>query len=132
MRERHPDGESSGESEGKRVTDCSLGPQTRVGSLPPTLPCGLAPLKATLSIRPGCKGLAPTEEVRGYSVGDLGHPNERGTVTATCWVPTDNCHCTFPLGSISCDPPALFCPQTALGPKPPSWSSPLSAIQGWQ
>lgn len=59
MRERHPDGESSGESEGKRVTDCSLGPQTRAGSLPPTLPCGLAPLKATLSIRPGCKGLAP-------------------------------------------------------------------------
>lgn len=52
VRESTRMGEKSGESEGKRVTDCSLGPQTRAGSLPPPFR-GLAPLKATLSIRPG-------------------------------------------------------------------------------
>ena len=73
---------------------------------------------------PGRRGLAPPEEVHGYSVGDLDHPDESGTIMAMCRVPINNCHCTFPLGSISCDLPVLFSPQTALGPEPPRRASP--------
>lgn len=66
-RDRHPDGEDSGKSGPRRATaDQGPGPQrpsSRPGGRPaPCLLCGVATLKATVSIRAGGKGLAPTEE----------------------------------------------------------------------